>query len=72
MKAKAFVGKRGGTWYYKVFDSTGKHVLSDNTNDWRKMFDHAFFDAAAVRRVEGAGHKIKHSYDRLVQKAATA
>ena len=69
MKAKAFVGKRGKTWSYIVFDSTGKHVLSDNTNDWRRMFDDAFFDAAAVRRIEGAGHKLKHSYPKLVDKA---
>jgi hypothetical protein len=72
VKAKAFIGKRAGTWYYQVFDSTGKHVLSDNTNDWRKMFDAAFFDASAVRRLEGAGHKIKHSYTQLVDKAARA
>lgn len=69
MKAKGFVAKRGGTWYYRVDDSTGKYVLSDNTNNWRRMFDAAFRDAAAVRRIESAGHTLQYSYPQLVEKA---
>jgi len=70
MKAKAFIGKRGDTWKYVVFDRHGRHVLSDNTNNWRKMFDAAYFDTAAVRRIESAGHKLKHTYPELVDMAA--
>jgi hypothetical protein len=69
MRAKAFVGKRGGTWFYQVHDSTGKTVLGDNTNNWRRIFDAALFDTAAVRRIEGAGHRLKHSYPALVEMA---
>jgi hypothetical protein len=69
MRAKAFLRKRGDAWSYIVFDSTGKYVLSDNTGNWRKIFDAAYFDAAAIRRIEGAGHKLKHSYPKLVDKA---
>ena len=60
------VWKHRGTWFYEVYDSTGKVVLADNTNDWRKMFDAAFFDVGAVRRIERAGHKLARSYPQLV------
>lgn len=71
MSAKGFVGKRDDTWFYQVHDSTGKTVLSDNTNNWQRIFDSAFFDTAVVRRIEGAGHKLQHSYPTLVEMAGT-
>jgi len=70
MKAKGYVTKRGDTWHYLVQDRHGKCVLIDNTNDWRKIFDSCYFDTAAVRRIEGAGHKLQYSYPQLVDKAA--
>ena len=69
-RAKSFVWKDGETWYYCVNDgSEGKTVLSDNTNNWRRMFDSAFFDTAAMRRIERAGHRLKKSYAQLVDEA---
>ena len=70
MKANGYVTKRGETWHYLVQDCYGKYVLIDNTNDWRKIFDSCYFDTAAVRRIEGAGHKLSNSYMQLVNKAA--
>lgn len=68
--AKGTVVKRGSAWHYIVRDRHGKYVLSDNTNDWRKIFDSCYFDTAAIRRIEGAGHKLRHSYPQLVEKVA--
>lgn len=69
MRAKAFVFNRGNAWHYIVRDKHGRYVLSDNTRDWRKMFDAAYLDAAAIRRIESAGHKLQYTYPELVDRA---
>jgi hypothetical protein len=70
MSAKGIVYKRGDTWFHKVYDRSGKPVMMDNTGNWRVIFDACRKDVAAVRRIESAGHRLKHSYPELVDMAA--
>jgi hypothetical protein len=67
--SKGYVYKRGNCWFHEVQDRSGKPVLMDNTGNWRIIFDACFLDVGAVRRIEQAGHKLKHSYPQLVDKA---
>lgn len=70
-KARARVFKRNGCWFYEVFDGwEQKVVLKDNTGNFRIILDAAVQDVAAIRRIEQAGHRLKHSYEDLVWKAA--
>ena len=64
--AKGYVYKRGNCWFYSVYDRKPKPVFMDNTGNWRRIFDACFEDVGVARRVEGAGHKFKHSYPQLV------
>ena len=43
-------------WYYRVIDTgTGNVLASDNTADWRKMFDAALRDVSAARHCAKLG-----------------
>jgi len=56
-------------WAYEVRDSTGKVVVTDNACGWRRIFDYAFEDVNAVRRIERMGHRLEKSYEQLVDEA---
>lgn len=67
-QAKAVVYKRGGTWYHDTY--IGDRVVhSDNTGDWRIIFDQAFLSATAFDFVNRTGHRIRYSWKELVDRA---
>lgn len=69
MKARGWLRKRGGTWYASTYDSSGKTVLTDNTNSYEIMLATVRKDVAAVRHIEKSGHRIQFSYGELVDAA---
>lgn len=67
--AKGYVKKVRGTWYYTVV-ANGKVVFSDNTCDWRRVFDDCLSDVLVAKRVTGAGHTFAKSFPELVDEAS--
>ena len=59
-------------WRYEVIDSFGKVVMRDGCSDYAQILDDAHSGVTAVRRLENAGHKIKYSFDSLVDGALDA
>lgn len=55
-----------GVWILEVRDSTGKIVDTDNTGEWRHVFDDAFRVVSAVRTIENIGHELVRDYEFLV------
>lgn len=55
-----------GVWILEVRDSTGKVIDTDNTGDWRTVFDSAFAVTSAVRTIENIGHELIRDYEYLV------
>lgn len=67
--ARAKVFKVGPTWHIEVFDRHGRVMVTDNTNDWRKMYDYAYRAVGAMNLIEQWGHKTKRTYPELVERA---
>lgn len=68
-KSRGSVYMRGGTWYYKVYDSSGKVVLVDNCGNYDVIQRECALSVWGVRRIEIAGHYLQHSwYDILTHR----
>lgn len=61
------VWKDGRTWYYNVYDSEGKLVLTDNSGSHETILKEALLSVWAVRRIEIAGHYLEHSYSDILR-----
>lgn len=51
----AEIFKSGRTWCYRVYDSAGRIVFTDNTGSWPPMLEAAIRRVIAVREVESLG-----------------
>ncbi len=64
--ARGRVWKWRDTWHHEVTDSKGKVVLEDNALRWSLILEDCQEATAAVQVVENAGHRLRYSYDQLV------
>ena len=68
-RARGRVFKVGNTWHHQVIVG-GRIVDADNTGHWRTIFDGCNEAVYAFDLVLNVGHKIRKSYDELVDAAS--
>jgi hypothetical protein len=66
--AHGHVYRVGRQWYYEARVG-GVTFLRDDVNSWPRAFELCMRDVAALNRIYGAGHHLKHSYAHLVERA---
>lgn len=62
--------KHGGWWQYTV-SVGGRTYLADSVGDFGRALSSCLFDVAALNRIYSAGHKLKHSWPELVERAGS-
>lgn len=63
-RARAFLYKHGGHWYYKVYARDGRCIFADDCRDFAKAMEGARYDVAVAERAMQAGHHLKYSWGR--------
>lgn len=65
-KIKGRVYRAGrGTWVYEVWRGN-KMFLTDNTGNWRTVYEACMRDVESLKRIYIAGHKLTKTWDEIL------